>query len=316
MNDAVSVAIIVPDRKVRDLICLNLRFESLNTSAFESVEEFIASDSDASLAVLDITGREDGANDIKALREHMGDKFPVVVLREDKPENQKYEIQIKMKNGRIRFDASELISKVKELIQSKQDEPSRHPLTGLPAGIVVEKHIVGLLAIGRNFSLIASDMDNMKAFNQRFGYAVGDSLLKNFVTLMGSILDAHSHELNFLGHRGEDDFVIVTDTDSALKIAAMIVDGFDAMVRQYFSEDDILHGYFLVNNHRGNQIKFPLTTVSLVVIYTEGRYFSHPAELYDVAEELMSEVKDRGIQQSYCAVDKRMEKSNPRDVFI
>ena len=316
MNDTASVAIIVPDREVRDLICLNLRFESVNTLPFESVEEFLQSETDAALAVLDITGRDDGLKYAKSLREKPGDSFPVILLREEISDDNSNDILIETQNGRIRFDASALVSKVKKLIESNRDEPSKHPLTGLPAGSVVEKHIVGLLASGKNFSLIASDMDNMKAFNQRFGYQVGDSLLKNFVNLMENVLRKHTSELNFLGHRGEDDFVIIADSDSALKIAAMIVDGFDIMVTEYFSDEDNDKEYFIVNDRRGNKLKFPLTTVSLVVVNTEGRYFSHPAELYDVAEELMSEVKARGIHQSYCVVDKRAGKSKSHDVFI
>lgn len=316
MNDSSSVAIIVPDREVRDLICLNLRFESINTLPFESVDDFLQSDSDVSLAMLDISGDENKSKDASSIFKHLGDNFPVLILREEMLDDGSNDLQVEIKNGKIRFDASRLVSKVKELIEAKRDEPSRHPLTGLPSGSIVEKHIVGLLASGQNFSLIASDMDNMKAFNQRFGYAVGDSLLKNFVSLMESVLKEYSSELKFIGHRGEDDFVIVADSDSALKLASMIVDGFDTMVPQYFSDEDTERGYFIVNDRRGNEIKFPLTTVSLVVINTEGRYFSHPAELYDVAEEIMSEVKARGVHQSYCAVDKRSEQTKSRDVFI
>ena len=146
-------------------------------------------------------------------------------------------------------------------------------------------------------------MDNMKAFNQRFGYATGDELLKNFVNIMNCALADFKNDLNFIGHRGEDDFVIVTSADMAVSIAEKIVDGFDEMVRKYFSDDDLERGYFHVSVKKNIEIRFPLTTVSLVIINTQGKYFSHPAELYDVAEVMMNQVKARGIQQSYCAVD-------------
>ena len=310
MSDDALVAVIVPDRESRDLICLNLRFESINTIAYESLENYLDSDCESSLAVIDITGEID-----KSHLERLKNISSHIYLTADSSGDD-CEIIVEPINNRIRFDAADLVSKVKELLESNRDEPTRHPLTGVPAGSVVEKHIVGHLASGKNFSLIASDMDNMKAFNQRFGYAKGDELLKNFVNLMESVLAEFKNDLNFIGHRGEDDFVIVTSADLAVSIAEKIVDGFDEMVRGYFSDDDLERGFFLVSDSKGGEIKFPLTTVSLVIINTEHKYFSHPAELYDGAEVMMSQVKARGIQQSYCAVDENNKVISPRDVFI
>lgn len=314
MSDVSVVAVIVPDRETRDLICLNLRFESINTAAFESIDEYLESDCKSVLNVLD-TSREIDLTKLDILENNSGQKSPLICLKTDSSGGD-YEIKVEFINNHVRFDASELVSKVRKILESNRDEPSRHPLTGLPAGTVVEKHIIGHLVGGGNFSLIASDMDHMKAFNQRFGYATGDDLLKNLVKLMESVLKEFENDLNFIGHRGEDDFVIVTSADLALSIAEKIVDGFDEMVRVYFSEDELEQGYFILSANKGNEIRFPLTTVSLVVINSEDKYFSHPAELYDVAEEMMNQVKSRGIQQSYCAVDETTRKISPRDVFI
>jgi diguanylate cyclase (GGDEF)-like protein len=317
MIEGINAAVVVNDREIRDLICLNLRFESIKTEGYTNLNEFINSQHDFTLAIIDLCGERDPKSRIarifKAKR-----NLPLILLvnGETSPFDADYVIEIDQSNGRKRFDASKLISLVNELVESRRDEPSKHPLTGLPSGSVVEKHIISLLACERNFTLIASDMDNMKGFNQRFGYAEGDNLLIAFVNLMRNILDENTDTINFIGHRGEDDFVIITSPNQALKVAERIVDGFDEMVKSFFSPADLDNGYFTVKNRRGDDVKFPLTTVSLVIINTEGRYFSHPAELYDVAEELMSQVKARGISQSYCAVDKRIERPEPRNMMI
>jgi diguanylate cyclase (GGDEF)-like protein len=311
MNDSSLVAVIVPDREVRDLICLNLRFDTIKSVAFKSLDEFLISSSNTTCVVLDVSNESYP----KKIVDRLGDNFPLVLLLDNRTPRLGGEkcIAVYSEAGRKKFDAVDLVSAVSSLIKSNHEDPTRHPLTNLPSGSIVEKYITSLLAGGADFAVIASDMDNMKAFNQRFGYAEGDKLLVSFVSLLKKALEEHPGDINFLGHRGKDDFVIVTDTNKAASIAEKIVDSFDAMIKGFFTAEDYAKGYFSVSDRRGNIVNFPVTTVSLVIVNTLGRGFTHPAELYDVSGELMAKVKARGINQSYCAVDKRSSKTTPDD---
>jgi GGDEF domain-containing protein len=315
MNESSLVAVIVPDREVRDLICLNLRFETINSVAFKSLDEFLKSPSNTTCVVLDVSDEAYPKKMVDKLRGQLGDNYPLVLLLDNRTARLDGEkcIAVYSEAGRKKFDAVDLVAAVSALIKTDHEDPTRHPLTGLPSGSIVEKYITGLLAGGADFAVIASDMDNMKAFNQRFGYAEGDRLLVSFVSLMNKVLEEHPGNINFLGHRGKDDFVIVADTGKAVSIAERIVDRFDEMIKGFFSAEDYTKGFFSVSDRRGNMVSFPVTTVSLVIVNTLGRGFTHPAELYDVSGELMAKVKARGISQSYCAVDKRTSRTSQED---
>ena len=302
-----EIAVIVRDSEVRDLVCLNLRFESFTTHNYEDINSFLRSGIKTGLIILDVTGEREPNNLISKIRKVHGEKAHVLCLsdRGTPPVHNVKELSIESQGGRKRFDAAQLISLVKEVFDSIHDEPSKHPLTGLPAGIAVEKHINSLIAGGLDFAFISGDLDNMKAFNQRFGYSRGDELLRRTVKLIEDVLNKeYKNGCNYIGHRGEDDFVIITAPDASVGVGEKIVDGFDSMVLEFFAPNDIERGYFVVSDRRGNEIRFPITTISLAIISAEGRRFSHPAELYDAADEIMYEVKSRGVNQSYCAVEK------------
>jgi len=303
-----EIAVIVRDSEIRDLVCLNLRFESFVTHNYEDINSFLRSGNKPGLIILDITGERDPRNLISKIHKVHGDKVQVLCLsdRGTPSIHNVKELLIESQGGRKRFDAVQLISLVKEVFDSIHDEPTKHPLTGLPSGIAVEKHINSLIAGGLDFALISGDLDNMKAFNQRFGYARGDELLRRTVKLIENVLNKeYKNGFNYIGHRGEDDFVVITSPDASVGVGEKIVDGFDAMAVEFFDQSDIERGYFLVSDKRGNELRFPITTISLVIINAEGRRFSHPAELYDAADEIMYEVKSRGVNQSYCAAEKR-----------
>ena len=309
------IGVVVRDDEIRDLISLNLRFESFVTRNFDSLKSFLSSAKDAGLLILDVTGERQPRILVDSVRQRYGENFPLLLLsdRGTPSVEGEWELIIECINGRKRFDASVLISRIKEIFETHHDEPLKHPLTGLPAGAAVERYINNLITSGTDFAMISSDLDNMKAFNQRFGYARGDELLRGTVKLINDVLKDYPNKLNFVGHRGEDDFVVITSSDCAQSVGEKIVDLFDGMVGEFFSKTDLAHGYFTVNDRRGNELRFPLTTLSLVIINTDGRRFMHPAELYDVADEIMAEVKTRGINQSYCAVEKpnrNQEKEN------
>jgi len=317
MTDNPKIGIIVRDNDVRDLIALNLRFESFVTQNFDSLKSFLSSQKDVGLLILDVCGERDPKALIHLLHQHKS-SLPVLLLtdRGTPTVEGQYELIIESTGGRKRFDASELISTIKKIAAINQEEPLKHPLTGLPAGAAVERHINSIIAGGFDFALIVSDLDNMKAFNQRFGYACGDDLLCSTVQLIKDILKEHHHNLNFIGHRGEDDFVLVASCDSAQTIGEKIVDQFDDMVDKFFNETELERGFFIIKDKRGNDLKFPLTTISLVIVFTDGRRFSHPAELFDAADEIMTQVKTRGINQSYCAVEKPHPDHEKKDTLF
>src|SRR5207237_5848275 len=79
------------------------------------------------------------------------------------------------------------------------------------------------------FAVAYADLDNFKAFNDKYGFLRGDEAIKATARLLGSALSRHPSEPQFAGHIGGDDFVLITSPEAAEPLAADVVRSFDEM---------------------------------------------------------------------------------------
>ncbi len=180
-------------------------------------------------------------------------------------------------------------------------------LTKLPGADWIDREIAERLRTGEKFSMIFIDIDHFRAFNRRYSYQKGDELLQATAKMLSEALESHPHARNFLGHRGSDDFVILTTDRSVDGIGEKIVEGFDEMIGRFYEVQDLARGYVVITDRRRNELKVPIATVSAVIISSSSRKLEHPAQIYEIADELLKYAKARGIQQSYCISESRAD---------
>ncbi|MFD2438705.1 diguanylate cyclase domain-containing protein [Modicisalibacter luteus] len=105
-----------------------------------------------------------------------------------------------------------------QLITERQVQLARqaNPLTQLPGNLPIRAALERNCQTSLPFVACLFDLDNFKPFNDRFGYALGDSLL----LALAETLQADCEQGDFLGHLGGDDFVLllarVTDVQRRL----------------------------------------------------------------------------------------------------
>jgi len=92
-------------------------------------------------------------------------------------------------------------------ITSLQVKAARYanPLTLLPGNVPINERIDALLAAQEPFTVAYGDLDNFKPFNDTYGYARGDDVLR-FVA--AKLTEAIGPD-DFVGHVGGDDFILV-----------------------------------------------------------------------------------------------------------
>jgi hypothetical protein len=92
--------------------------------------------------------------------------------------------------------------------------------------------------------------------------------------------------------------------DAAL-ISQEIIDIFDALAPYQYSEQDRHAGYFFGKDRRGQLHRVPLMTLSIGVVTTERRNFTHPAQVSELATEMKSYAKT--LPGSVYVVDRRQD---------
>jgi diguanylate cyclase (GGDEF)-like protein len=201
------------------------------------------------------------------------------------------------------FDTPELLARIRGVLNRASDTRSLSPMTGLAGNVAIEDEIERRVAAGHPFAILYVDIDNFKAFNDRYGFLRGDEVIKETGRAIESAVNEVAGEGSFVGHAGGDDFVAVVGPEQATAAAQRIVQAFDEMVPAMYDVDDRANAYIEVTNRRGDLQRFPLLTVSIGIASTEKRQFRHYAEAVTVAMEMKQYTKQTGA--SSWSIDRR-----------
>jgi GGDEF domain-containing protein len=162
-----------------------------------------------------------------------------------------------------------------------------NPLTGLPGNSPIEHRIWDLLQGKDGFQLAYCDLDNFKAFNDRYGYARGDAMILLVARILSEmLLGGRGLEAGFVGHVGGDDFVVLAPWDVHEGIWQEILDAFAKEVPSLYDDADRLSGGVAGKDRRGREIFHPLATLSIGVLPCPVGRFSDPRQVAQVAAEI------------------------------
>ncbi|GAB6158437.1 bifunctional diguanylate cyclase/phosphodiesterase [Desulfotomaculum varum] len=166
-----------------------------------------------------------------------------------------------------------------------------NPLTGLPGNLTVEKEISNRLEEKSPFACIYLDLDNFKSYNDRYGFENGDRLLLMAARLLTGVVRKYGGDNDFVGHIGGDDFIVLTYKDKAESICWRYIRYFDRLVKNFYPAEDKNRGGFYGLNRQGQQVWFPLVSVSLAVTDCAGH--CSPEQLAETTARLKQYAKGK-----------------------
>ena len=177
------------------------------------------------------------------------------------------------------------------------------PLTRLPGGIAIENILKKRIDNKQPLALCTFDLDNFKAYNDRYGYAQGSEVLKETAHIIEKAAKTKGIVDDFVGHIGGDDFVVITVPDRMRQICEEVISQFDRKIVDFYDEQDKKNGYILGKTRQGVDMKFPIMTISIAIVTNEQREISSPLEASEIAAELKDYAKT--IPKSVFVIDKR-----------
>lgn len=177
------------------------------------------------------------------------------------------------------------------------------PLTRLPGNIAIEQVLKGKMQHDEKFALCYIDLDDFKAYNDRYGYARGSELIKLAGEIIHRVKAEHGHPGDFVGHIGGDDFVLITSPENIDPVCQAIIAAFDEAVPAHYDADDRERGYIEGTDRYGVTRRFPLMSISIAVVSDARRNYKTPLEIAQVASEIKDYVKS--LPGSNYLVDRR-----------
>ena len=230
----------------------------------------------------------------KNIRENEDNSItPIVVISS----NWEKEHRIKILEQSIEYfiikpvDQEYLYFTIKNLLKLLQNNRRISPLTGLPGNVQIQAEMKKRLLNKERFAMFYFDLDNFKAYNDTYGFANGDEIIKFTARTIVDNIHNIGMDNSFIGHIGGDDFVAITGAADYEKICRDIISDFDTYVLGYYNDEDVEKGYIEVANRRGIIEQFPLTSISIgVVEVTPGR-FKNTLEIGEVGAQVKHQAK-------------------------
>ena len=183
-------------------------------------------------------------------------------------------------------------------------------LTGLPGNVQIENELKRRIASRGIYGVLYIDLDNFKAYNDKYGFMNGDEVIKFTSDIIQDSIQRHGKKGDFLGHVGEDDFVAVVDYENAKKIGRNIIKAFDEGITKYYTEEDLEKGWIKIPNRKGKLEKYPIMTITVAVISNKLKRY---ASILEIGEDGASvKKKAKAIPGSTMLEDRRKTRIRSR----
>jgi GGDEF domain-containing protein len=199
--------------------------------------------------------------------------------------------------------AQSFITMARRLKQLEEMYLDTSPLTRLPGGIAIENVMKKRIAAGAPIAFCLMDIDNFKAYNDHYGYAKGNDVIQATAAIISEAVAKYGNEDDFIGHIGGDDYVLITTPDIYPRICQAIIDRFDETIPGFYDEQDRGRGHIVGENRQGQEVKFPLATLSIAVVTNLKRKFRNHIQYGEVAAEMKEHAKT--VAGSTFMVDQR-----------
>ena len=184
------------------------------------------------------------------------------------------------------FDAAELLARVAKALDRQARELGASPTTQLPGADAIQGEIEHRLENGDSAAVACYlDLDNLKAFNDYYGYAKANAVIRQTGDVIRNVVVQSGGTGDFIGHIAGDDFVFVSSPERVDAVCKGICERFDQLIRLYYHPADRQKGYIETKDRFGVQRKFPIMSVSIAAIsLARAKSYAGLAELAAVGK--------------------------------
>jgi GGDEF domain-containing protein len=192
--------------------------------------------------------------------------------------------------------------RLEQLLRRADRDVSVHPTTRLPGTNHIARDMQARIDSGQEFAVCYADLDHFKEFNDRYGYAFGDGVIRMLSRILRDMVRGLAPG-GFVGHIGGDDFIFNLPLEYVEVTCDEIISTFDELIPYQYTEEDRKAGYFLGKDRRGNIHRIPLMALSIGVVTNQFQSFEHTGQISELAGEMKGYAKS--LPGSKYVVDRR-----------
>mgnify|MGYP002523950598 CR=1 FL=1 len=131
------------------------------------------------------------------------------------------------------------------------------------------------LAESKDWATLLISIENYKQYIDVYSEFAGDKVIQTLIAILKSTLS----DTDFISKLNENEFLIITKSHVAERLASFIVMAFDSVASKFYSHEDTKRGYMLVqsDDEAGRRIDFVSLLIS--VVSSEFDSYSNPEHL-------------------------------------
>ena len=183
------------------------------------------------------------------------------------------------------FDIEELKLRVQNAIARAERESLTDPRSGLPSGRLIEEELRRIIRTD-GWALMDIRINHFGPFKDEYGFVAGDDVLRSTAMTINEIVDKFGTTDDFIGHAGEDNFIVITTEEHAPKIHDELKQRFSEEVPTHYNFMDREQEYISIANSNGEIEKVPLMTLGIGVVSPSEYQFADIREITELAAEV------------------------------
>ncbi|MBN1487914.1 MAG: response regulator [Anaerolineae bacterium] len=162
------------------------------------------------------------------------------------------------------FDPVEVTLRVGNALRRANMSNRTDPITGLPAGSLVQdqlRHLVMEDPEG-SWALVRFRLLNLDPYRESYGFMAAADLLRMAARLLAEALNRDDVADDFLGYGGNDDFIIITVQSRAESLISEVVKEFNQKVGSHYKEEDLAQGFIKVDDEQAHLAQLVAHSIS------------------------------------------------------
>ncbi|MFP8966607.1 GGDEF domain-containing protein [Pokkaliibacter sp. CJK22405] len=197
------------------------------------------------------------------------------------------------------------LGSVRDVLRKMTDLQVQHaryanPLTQLPGNVVISQEVENLLRTGTDFRIAYCDLNNFKPFNDHYGFARGDEVIRFVGDLLVRFCQGRD---TLVGHIGGDDFIVIFRDNGWQSTLQKALDHFARDIENFYDSQDLMAGGIPGVDREGQQRFFSTLSLAIAVVHPDPMVCASYKDVGELAAVAKHEAKEKG---SNCLIESRV----------
>jgi len=154
-------------------------------------------------------------------------------------------------------------------------------LADLHGSVSIDYALRARLASGQSLAVCFIDLRGLSCYNESAGYDAGDRILWTLARILRDQVESRG-QADYVGYRGQDDFVILTTPDAAEEMGRAITEAYQAAGSQ------VRTGYAGAAD---------LPELSVAIVMVDAGQVMHPGQINQLGQNLLRELREQPTKE-------------------